>query len=551
MALPEPGVLPVSDGSEAFVTYGRGILKIFNVAKNFGFISPIFRSEDSEGPPLNFGADEGLWFFGNHRLPTRAVPGIELTFEIWENAQCKAQARNVQVAVEPTVASRPEDRIQEFQRERPPRRHPNEPKVIYPSVYISDVPVEYTEVTIRELHKQLGLNPDAIMGLKYLPFTEISLGVAGENKEAHVTPVTGAVILRYVNQEAANAAVERLKGHPIRTSKGATKYLGAKHAAPAKWVMQRKQEEEDERKQTNSRGEMLTQKVRGAVARVSMAGYGVIKSAEWGEVMWRQYELPTNLRTMQFADSDKFKKEVESRDDYKRLKEMQGKEVEAELYKLPDGQVRAWHVRVVQAGVPSVEGGGSSSMRAFEAPAPGWAEPVPFPPEHTPSSGQGWQGHGDMSQMPPMRSAPHGMQDGSHEGSSAPGMHRGPPMPPHMGGPPHGPGGMGCGPGMGPPPGMGGPPMGPNGMGGPPNGMHPGMPPYADPYYQAQMMQMMQAMHAQTKREKKEKKKDKKDKGYKKEKKEKKRQRSSSSRRSGRSRSPRPVKKQLIDDDDF
>merc|ERR1719399_89138 len=102
------------------------------------------------------------------------------------------------------------------------------------------------------------------MGLKYLPFTEVSLG-AGGGKE-RVAPVTGAVIIRYVNDEAANAAVERLKGHPIRTSQGVTKHLGAKHAAPAKWVIQRRQEEETEKAKTNSRGEAMSQKVKGVVA---------------------------------------------------------------------------------------------------------------------------------------------------------------------------------------------------------------------------------------------------------------------------------------------
>merc|ERR1719253_1403 len=201
---------------------------------------------------------------------------------------------------------------------------------------------------IRDLHRQLGLNPDTIMGLKYLPFTEVSLGVAGESgRKERIAPVTGAVIIRYVNDEAANAAVERLKGHPIKTSQGVTKHLGAKHAAPAKWVLQRRQEEEHKQKENSSRGESINQKVKGVVARVSMSGYGVIKSADYGEVMWRQYELPTNIRTMQFADPAKFKADVEKRQEYKRLKQMEGAEVEAELYKLPDGQIRAWHVRAL------------------------------------------------------------------------------------------------------------------------------------------------------------------------------------------------------------
>ena len=59
--------------------------------------------------------------------------------------------------------------------------------------------------------------------------------------------MTGSVILRYVNEEAANAAVERLKGHPIQTSSGVTKHLGAKHATPPKWVVQRKAQEDEAR----------------------------------------------------------------------------------------------------------------------------------------------------------------------------------------------------------------------------------------------------------------------------------------------------------------
>lgn len=518
--VPMPDPTPhVSSGTEAFVTYGRGILKVFNVAKDFGFISPIFRSEDSEGPPLNLGAAEGLWFFGNHSLPPRAVPGTELTFEIWETAPGKSQARDVQVAAELTVAARPDERMQEFQREAAPRRHANEPKVIYPSVYVSDVPVEYTEATIRDLHRQLGLNPDTIMGLKYLPFTEVSLGLSTDSQtKEKVAPVTGAVIIRYMNDEAANGAVERLKGHPIRTSKGVTKHLGAKHAAPAKWVVQRRQEEEQERRHTSSRGESLMQKVKGVVARVAMSGYGVIKSADWGEVMWRQYELPTNIRTLQFADPTKFKKEVESRKEFLRLKDMEGKDVEAELYKLPDGGIRAWHVRILQPNVPPMMADGSTdglSSPPFAHPAAG-APGIPSAPGAPPP--------------PPERPAAMGSAGDGNNFGGPPSQREEPPtmMPPGMGPPP--PGFMG-GPGGPPPPGMG-----------PPPGMFPGMPPpYGDPNYQAQVMQMMQA---QLKKEKKEKKKEKKDK------KEKKRRRSTSGSR-GRSRTPPPHSRRHIDDDDF
>lgn len=49
-----------SVGIFAQVTYGRGLLKIFNTGKNFGFISPVFKGEDHEGPPLPSSVDEGL-----------------------------------------------------------------------------------------------------------------------------------------------------------------------------------------------------------------------------------------------------------------------------------------------------------------------------------------------------------------------------------------------------------------------------------------------------------------------------------------------------------
>ena len=52
-----------------------------------------------------------------------------------------------------------------------------------------------------------------------------------------------------------------------------------------------------------------------------MAGYGVIKSPEWGEILWRQFELPTNLRCLQFTDRAKFIGQVEHREEYRRLKD--------------------------------------------------------------------------------------------------------------------------------------------------------------------------------------------------------------------------------------
>merc|ERR1712107_76042 len=87
---------------------------------------------------------------------------------------------------------------------------------LYPSLYVSDIPIDHNAEKIRELHRSLGLNPDIIAGLKFLPLTRASVGSSG-------TLSTGSVILRYCNDKAAEAALARLKGHPIRLSSGERK----------------------------------------------------------------------------------------------------------------------------------------------------------------------------------------------------------------------------------------------------------------------------------------------------------------------------------------
>ncbi len=52
---------------------------------------------------------------------------------------------------------------------------------------VSDVPMDYSEEMIRQLHTTLGLNPGMIVGLKFLPS---KLGKAGDG--------TGSVIVRYL-----------------------------------------------------------------------------------------------------------------------------------------------------------------------------------------------------------------------------------------------------------------------------------------------------------------------------------------------------------------
>jgi len=108
------------------------------------------------------------------------------------------------------------------------------PNVYYDSVYVSDVPIDYSEEKIKELHRTLGLNPDLIVGIKFLPLTRNSLGSSGVLR-------TGSILLRYGSHDAAQAVVERMKGHPIRLGGGELKYLGARHAAAASWMIDRSQ----------------------------------------------------------------------------------------------------------------------------------------------------------------------------------------------------------------------------------------------------------------------------------------------------------------------
>lgn len=268
-------------GADAFVAAAQGTLKVFNTAKNFGFICPILPPETSDGPPLNLPLDEGLWFFGNHELPPQTQTGILLSFEVWQNSQGKPQARAVRPAASASddsaraeAPSSPAPAVRERAASSPsgvevavggrgaaseaasspsgaevaPPRQAGEPQVvIYPSVHISGIPVEYTEESIKELHRSLGLSPDALVGFKFLPCTEeVSLAASGEEDKAPIVPVTGSVIVRYLNEDAANAALDRLKGHPVEANNGQTKCLGARHASPAEWMLERKLAEDME-----------------------------------------------------------------------------------------------------------------------------------------------------------------------------------------------------------------------------------------------------------------------------------------------------------------
>lgn len=100
------------------------------------------------------------------------------------------------------------------------------PTTIYPSIYVSDMPTEYTEDIVRDLHASIGLDPDTLMAIKFLPPQTINDG-------------TCCCICRYIDDSAANKAVESIRGKPVVTAHGNQKYLGARKAKPAKWMLER------------------------------------------------------------------------------------------------------------------------------------------------------------------------------------------------------------------------------------------------------------------------------------------------------------------------
>lgn len=99
------------------------------------------------------------------------------------------------------------------------------PEVIYPSAYISDVPVEYKETTMVKLHEACSLDPSKIMGMKFLP---------PQDSAAE----TCCCIVRYLDQDSADKAVEAIRGRPVQLRSGICKFFGAKIAKPARWMIE-------------------------------------------------------------------------------------------------------------------------------------------------------------------------------------------------------------------------------------------------------------------------------------------------------------------------
>eukprot|EP00930_Biecheleria_cincta_P003227 TRINITY_DN104161_c0_g1_i1.p1 TRINITY_DN104161_c0_g1~~TRINITY_DN104161_c0_g1_i1.p1 ORF type:complete len:561 (-),score=99.54 TRINITY_DN104161_c0_g1_i1:6-1688(-) len=97
---------------------------------------------------------------------------------------------------------------------------------VFPSVYLVDIPAEYTQQHVHELHIGVGLDVTKIVSLKFLP-------AKGPSSE------TCSYIVRYRDEESAQAAIKALQNFHVLTRSGAKKWLGARMARPANWMLER------------------------------------------------------------------------------------------------------------------------------------------------------------------------------------------------------------------------------------------------------------------------------------------------------------------------
>jgi len=100
------------------------------------------------------------------------------------------------------------------------------PSAIEPSIYVSDVPVEYTEDTLRKMHVDCGLDVSKLTAIKQLPVRD-------------PTGETHCCIFRYRDAAACRLATDAIQGRVVRTASGAQKFLGARPAKPAQWMVKR------------------------------------------------------------------------------------------------------------------------------------------------------------------------------------------------------------------------------------------------------------------------------------------------------------------------
>lgn len=98
------------------------------------------------------------------------------------------------------------------------------PAKVYPSVYISDVPLDFTEDALREMHAKEGLDTRGLVGAKVLNSKNPASG-------------TTCCIARYADQKGAEAAISHLRGKPVVTASGVVKFLGMRMAKPAGWMV--------------------------------------------------------------------------------------------------------------------------------------------------------------------------------------------------------------------------------------------------------------------------------------------------------------------------
>mmetsp|Transcript_33125 Transcript_33125/g.72171 ORF Transcript_33125/g.72171 Transcript_33125/m.72171 type:complete len:516 (+) Transcript_33125:79-1626(+) len=87
-------------------------------------------------------------------------------------------------------------------------------------LYLSEIPVEWGEDSLRGLHAQVGLGDALIAGIKILP-------------RRHADFLTGAAIVKYVSHAAATSALAALEGQPVSVP-GGQRNLVARFADPPK-----------------------------------------------------------------------------------------------------------------------------------------------------------------------------------------------------------------------------------------------------------------------------------------------------------------------------
>ncbi|CAL1150652.1 unnamed protein product, partial [Cladocopium goreaui] len=99
------------------------------------------------------------------------------------------------------------------------------PPVLYPQAFISDIPVEFDENMVNNMHTQCGVaRHDLPISVKFLP----SKDKTGE---------TCACITRYEKEETLEFVIKTMHGKQLSTRSGKHKTVGVKRARPARWMV--------------------------------------------------------------------------------------------------------------------------------------------------------------------------------------------------------------------------------------------------------------------------------------------------------------------------